>query len=639
MRDGAAGVLQATGFVTGRRVKPFLALLAGLGLLTGCADRGNPPPTGTAPGGLCETLRLGASAGAPGDLVPLTGVPATGQLAAQVTAVGAAEPSRVFVAQEPGGAPGRTVFVVPVHPTAPFAGGPVTLAFTDGSQTCPSQPFEVAGLPDPNAPEVKGTLERQAAAVQASLASQARALGVDPASLQGDLAALPAEALPLGLAQFFVDHPQNPNSLVAVARRGGVANGDTFEPFDRALMDALAYQFGFMELQNGELQNGELQAAAFAEDCVGPAALSSPQQLNNCMNLSQNLQTLYDELALQAQIVTYALVPVVTAFPALGVPALFIGYTYYFLNSVVLISAQTSPRMVEALEFTATPTAFTGPAQSGVWSRVLVTVADNSPLDIAELIKGMIDAADFGALVPVAGPVFDLYISVVLGRFKEVLEDDLNRVAVPYSTFGPVDITAYGESYNPSVAYGNELRVVSEELRSYAPSTPFRAGRVDLILAVSAGYFNDSTVQGARQITVGEPTEADESFVITAVDAPPIPWNSAGDVNISWAGEGIVFPVNLRVRVADCSDFDECDLTGGTFENRANPLVYPVGCETNDPALAPDTVSVTFSLEDGAGKVTPPQGVTIQCGTSNRLHRQLEGSDGRRAIRTGPFRR
>lgn len=618
-----------------RRFTVLLALIGVLSLLAGCSSSdGTPPPPGTTPpGGLCEVLRLGKAVGEPGEYIPVTGLPAGSQLSAQVTVAGASEPAQTLVVEEPGAVPGRTVLIVPVHPTTPFAGGTTELAFTDGSQTCPSQPFEIAALPDPNAPAVKGTLKRQVVLTQATLDAQARALGVDPTSLKGDIATLPPEALSLGLAQFFIDHPENPNSLMALATRGSVLQEDgSYETFDRGLMDALAYQFAFSET----LQGDDVQTAAVGSGCIGREALSSPQQLSDCMNRTPQLQELYDALALQAQIITYALVPLVIAFPTLGVPALFIGYAYFFINSVVLIEVQGSPSALAKLEFTATPDTLLNQTQSGLWSNVLVTVADGEPLDIAELLKGMIDAADFSPLVPALGVGFDLYVSNVLGLFKTTFEDDLNKFNIPYSTFGSVDITAYTESYSPSVASGSEVQIVSAERRVYAPSVPFRDGRADLVLAVNEGYFNTSPVQGARQITVGQPTEEDEPFTITTVEAAPVPWNGRGDVEISWAGEGVAFPVTLEMSVANCS-FTECNLTGGTFESRANPLIFAIECTTNDPNPTPSTVAVTMSLEDSTGKRTPSKNTSFQCGTAGNTRVYPNDSSRNGEIRSVPF--
>lgn len=609
----------------------LLILVIAALLLAGCAGNSSPE---TSPRTWCDALTWAATSGEPGDHIALIGTPSDLQnVYAQVSAPGLEEPTRALVVEEPGSSPAQAVLVVPIHPVTPFAVAPVTLTLTDGVQTCAAQPFEISALPDPNAPEVQGTLQRQATEAQASLDQRAQALGVNPENLKGDVANLPAEALPLGLAQFFIDHPDNPNSLVAIASRGSIFENGSFKPFDRKLMDALAYQFDFAKVLQA---SSELQTLQFNETCIGRVALSSPQQLNDCMNTSQQLQEINEDLALAAKIISFSLVPVLIFNPILSLPTLYLGFALYFTNATVLLNAQTSPRELAALTFTATPTALLDESQSGSWTDVLVTVADTEPVDIAELMKGMVDAIGYSFLVPGLGPVFDRYISLILTAFKKTFEDDLNKVAVPYSTFGPVDITAFRESYTPSVAYGDELRIISAEQGVYAPSVPFRDGRVDLILAVNQGYFNDSTVQGARQITVGQPQEADEAFTITSVEAPPVPFGGTGEVEIAWAGEGVVFPVELSVRVTDCSDFTDCELSTGIYEGRANPLIYTIECSTNDPNPDTGVVGVTFSLEDSSGKVTQPLETTLTCSAPAGQRLEKSGVGGESFIRTAP---
>lgn len=617
-----------------RSVLPTLVIAALL--LVSCSRT---PPEGSdpsaTPGTWCETLTWATTSGEPGDTIPLAGTPADLQnVYAQVGAVDLKEPTRALVVEEPGSSPAQVALIVPIHPVTPFAGGPVSLTLTDGVQTCAAQPFAVSALPDPNDPEVQGTLERQAAEAQASLDQRAQVLGVDPASLKGDVTKLPTDALPLGLAQFFIDHPENPNSLAAIASRGSIFENGTFTPFDRKLMDALAFQFDFAKVLQA---SGELQTLQFNERCVGSIALSSPQRLNSCMNTSQQLQEINEGLAQISRIISFSLVPVLIFSPILSLPTLYLGFALYFTNATVLLNAQTSPRELATLAFTATPTFLLDETQAGSWTDVRVTVADTEPVDVAELARGMVDAISYSFIFPGLGPVFDRYISLILTALKESFEDDLNKIAVPYSTFGTVDITAFRESYAPSVANGDELQIVSAEQGIYAPSVPFRAGRADLILAIREGYFNDSKVQGARQITIGQPQDADEAFTIFSVKAPPVPYGTTGEVEVTWAGEGVAFPVELSVSVTDCSDFTDCELSTGIYEGRVNPLIYGIECFTNEPNPDTSVAGVTFSLKDSSGKVTPPFETTLTCSAPAGLGLEPKRDGSENIVRTVPF--
>jgi hypothetical protein len=275
-----------------------------------------------------------------------------------------------------------------------------------------------------------------------------------------------------------------------------------------------------------------------------------------------------------------------------------------------------------------------------------VTIADGLPIDMAELIRGMIENAGLGQLLPRLGPdggplrrlleyQFELVAALVLETLEAAYGARLEVPSIPYSRLGGVDITGYRESYAGSVRGGDEIVIVNPEQGVYAPSQPFRDGQVELVLTTKPGYFNDAGVEGVQVITVGDPEEADEPFVITRIEAPPVPWNDQGEVEIHWTGEGITFPVEIDVRVADCSGFTECDLGGGEFKRRANPLIYPIECTSNRPNPTPQRVRIEIRLEDREGKSAGPEQVVLQCGLDGEAARTVLAEPGRATIRGG----
>lgn len=613
-------------------VRPSCVAAGLVFLLSSCAGD-NAPTTGATP--WCRPLSFAATVGAPGERVAVAGLP-EGQATvyARITVPGSdTEAQAVILAAESG-----DDLIVPLHPLTPLQGGRVSLALTDGAQTCLPVAFEILPMADPNSPEVQGTLERQATELQNAITTQAQAAGIDPARLKGELAALPPEAAPLGLAQFFVDHPDNPNALAEIARRGSVLYDGELVAFDRELMDALAYHFRFTEASS-LFVGGSLRPLAEGTSCVGPAALASAEVLDGCLAYHKRQQAIADALSGDADTVLTYLAPLVIVFPPLAAPLLTIGMAHWAVNASYLVAAGTSPGTLASLSFTASPTAFQSANQTGSWSGVLVTVADNPGVSVSKIVADLATAFGparfFARLGPQGGRlralvevVFEAVVKGVLNSLQKAYGKKLDTPPVPYSSYPPVDIAAYRQGYRASITGGNEVVITNPDGGVYAPAVPFSQGAVDLVLSVVPGHFGDAAVQGAMRLTVGNPTEADATFEITNVETQPIAWNASGLFKVFWAGENVRFPVTMEVRVTDCGGFDRCDLPGETYKNRANPLLYGVGCTTEniDPGLR--MVRLALQLTDSAGKTTTEAEASIQCGQerdANRLGERLRG--------------
>lgn len=160
----------------------------------------------------CPAFTLAVASGMPLDEIALGSLPASFALpAAAVVAVAGSDD--VGLAHVVPDAEGALRLLVPLHPTAGPAGGPVKLTVTDGSRACAPVDFTIAPLP-----AADGELAAVVDLLQGIVDEQAEAFGATRDELMnaplGDLA--PA-LWPLALAQAALDDPAGGTSLRAIA--------------------------------------------------------------------------------------------------------------------------------------------------------------------------------------------------------------------------------------------------------------------------------------------------------------------------------------------------------------------------------------------------------------------------------------
>lgn len=244
-------------------------------------SEGDPDPGPTPePGEWCSRIKFEATSGTPGEHVGISGLPSKMDVVfADITVPDTTTESFAIILD---GENSRQPYelLVPLHPTAPIAGGVVNVQINNGSQACNPLSFEIESMGNPDDPAVRGSFARSVGTLQQSIDQQANEVSLDPAALKGDLSKLPTEYFGLGLVQFLIDHPQNDNSLAAIARRESVFTDGKFVEFDVALMDVLYHHFGLAELSRSQT----LQPSALELPCMGARALSSAAELNRCMN-------------------------------------------------------------------------------------------------------------------------------------------------------------------------------------------------------------------------------------------------------------------------------------------------------------------------------------------------------------------
>jgi len=408
---------------------------------------------------------------------------------------------------------GSAALVVPVHPAGLPDGGPVELRFNDDTFACAPVPFDIAALPP-----APGEFGAVVDVLQEILDVQAGALGTTRAEIVGtSVAELPLAAWPLAIAQSVLDHPENPNSLRALAEgTAPFGNGA-----DVTLADRLFARTGIREGLAGQLaassaglratsDSGALQAAASALECgAGSIGLGSAALLDECMRMAGSAQFRLDgasgqvlgDLGFAAGLA--GLVP----HPAVKLGAAGAGLAIWGLQSYREAAANLLPSDFVGLQFQASPTVFLedepGP---GEWSdaHVIATskgwALDKLVLDAVFQAVGAKGAYD-GWLDRFVDPSLanDLVGLVETTVVQEAINTTAGSdiVQLPAELFGPVDISdpAYGEAFVDGAAI---------ELTSDREYEPRMAGQAVLNVRVvnAGGQFGGKAIEGQAPATV-----------------------------------------------------------------------------------------------------------------------------------------
>ena len=190
------------------------------------------------------TVSLDAASGAPGSRIVVEGIPADVDFAyARVSVTDAAAASSgagASASDEAGVAMIRRTasgdeLVVPVHPSAPMDGGTVEIEVTNGIDlTSNLLTLEIAPLPP-----APGAFNQVISKLEALLDGWIGLQGTNAQALRTVTAdQLSPFELPLLLFHAIINHPDNPNSLRALAD-GDIPFAEG-EPIDRELLDAIA---------------------------------------------------------------------------------------------------------------------------------------------------------------------------------------------------------------------------------------------------------------------------------------------------------------------------------------------------------------------------------------------------------------
>jgi len=141
---------------------------------------------------------------------------------------------------------GSLAVIVPIHPSNLMSGGDVQLALSSGGLSCPVVRLHIDPLP--NAP---GTAKKVLTTLQTSFDKITQKFGANRTQLQSNFEDMSPELQSLALSQFFIDHPDNPNSLKAILNgTSPMVKGD----IDFQVIDGLLASSGFINALDATLE-------------------------------------------------------------------------------------------------------------------------------------------------------------------------------------------------------------------------------------------------------------------------------------------------------------------------------------------------------------------------------------------------
>lgn len=375
----------------------------------------------------CGAPQLASLSAHPLDEIAIEGIPAhfSGHLAARVTADGAS--SHTLIARQ---VDGPTVLVAPIHPTGSAAGGQVLLEVVDAEgRVCAPVPFTILPLaPAPGATEevldlIHGHQERQAGFFGTTI----EALRATP------LEELPDHLLPLYLAQYALDAPDNPNSLRALLD-GSAPDLDGVSA-DRDLLDKLLHHVGLPAALEESLEELDALLAAGEGDLLAMrsatiATAGGPTnafQLHTEMELARWGRAHVDGARGKVVRDTAKLVGLAGLLPApqAKVGSMIAGSTLFSFTLVTDAMAYLLPSRFSSIEFQHDPPTFReDDPNAGTWYDVRV-VAESEGW---KLDKAILDT--LLQLVNVRGGYKEWLTAFAPKGFREALAGHLQNEAV-----------------------------------------------------------------------------------------------------------------------------------------------------------------------------------------------------------------
>lgn len=451
---------------------------------------------------------------------------------------------------------GQATLVAPLHPSASPDGGTATIWVSDGTRSCEPFDFTVQALtPSP------GELTKVADHLQAIVDAQAAALGATRADLvQTSLVDQPSALLPIAVLQAFLDHPDNENSLVAIADGTAPVAAD-------ARLDLLEPLLAMTGIE-AALADIAPAGAASAPRRAGPARVSAAQcepgtigddagLLDACMDAAWEAQF---ELAGASGQVLRDMGEFFTAaglVPGLETPAAIAGFITWMATNDKLRTAALLPSALTEMTVEVGPVEFLEDEDgSGSWSSAQVK-ATNLGWDFGkEFLEGLLAAASAaGAFdkTELPGEVNGVLLTLATGPGVQELIGDgtLESFQEEPKTFGPVNVTS--ETWSTAeVATGDAI-----ELVSHTDYEPRNAGSSVLSVRTKDGEFGGQQISAQKTITVGTlqvtispddvlvPADSSKEFTVTVVHAahpdmvaidPSVPLQ--GDAQITYNGNG-----------------------------------------------------------------------------------------------------
>lgn len=497
---------------------------------------------------------------------------------------------------------GTARLVVPVLPSGSVDGGVVEFAVTDGNQACAPVSFTIEALPP--APGAYGDLVD---ALQDILRDQAVAAGITPAEIiQTDLADLPQELWPLAVTQSVIDHPENPNSLRALAEGTAPATNGV----DTVFLDRLIARTGLA----AELA-ASANAASAARDpthSLMPSAdvvtclespISDAQLLDECMELQASAELRANGASNEALngIGFAAGIAGVVPHPGVQLAATGASAAIWALQTLREGMTNLLPSSLKKMTLEADPLTFKedqpGP---GSWEKAMVTATskgwrlDKLVLDTIFQIVG-VSGAYKGWLTKNVDPQFVQDVVVLIETM--LVQEAINTTAgsdfleIEAMDFGPVDVT--DETWSEArIAIGTSVELVTHT--GYEPREP---GISTLSVRTKDGEFAGKQIAKQKEIEVQQ----------LDIDIAP------EELNVT-PGEHVFGAFTVTVTDAHDPEAVTIEVKNGSATISSNGD----GTHTVDytaPGSSdqfPDLVTARHTAETGARKNGPPRTATAE---------------------------
>lgn len=496
-------------------------------------------PTGAVGPAACPELALSSAAAAPLREIEVTGVPDhfAEFLGGEVIDLAGEERLVAFVSRSDDG---RVFLEVPVHPTGAIEGGPVHLRMIDEEgRACQGLLFTIEPLP-----AAPGAFQLYFEAVQELIAVQAEALGTTPAALQAaDPDTVPDHLFPWVMAQGLADHPENANSMRAVAaREAPFTSEETAESW--ALLDALTARSGvahrLRDLTAAHVAlavpappafpGGDVLPPSSGAACTGPFYNPDAFTLSRWMDLSAT-----SSIALSPEVVGYldaagfllnASMVLAAAGTGGAVAKARIGAAGVLGNLGLFVSKAGMeamegllPSILVSLDFEYGPAVFLEDDEvtTGNWSEAMLTTRSRGWSADRAILDGLLQTAGGVATKKGAqwfskrtfipeGPARELadgFNALIADTWlQELLQQKGGQSGVvhfPGCDFGPTDISA--EEWSEAEIVGDSDLVAS--IRGHGSYEVWMDGEVFLLVRSRAGAFGLwGTVTAARPIEV-----------------------------------------------------------------------------------------------------------------------------------------
>lgn len=578
-------------------------------------------------GFMCNQLSLATNSGKPGDTIQL--INAAGDFANVATysgtyrVAGSSEEGVVFIEK----IGSQLQLITPLHPDNNILGGDILINVTLNGRRCSALNFTIASLPDPEAQGVKDSYMSVADEIQDYIIGRAQNEGVNPDILKGELSELPNSLIGLGMNQYFIDHPDNPNSMKAIASRGTYIDEATGEEIavniqlmdsmfaDKGLLNLYKEYFELLASEGLSMKNSSqftlhdysLGTLQTSECTKRPDNLTTAEELNDAMEAQARFESWSESLGNAVYVNTrIGMGLTVLGFFNPTAAAFALGFVAGTLPIIALqaeleAGASLLPSDLEKLSIEVTTKSFQakGPVpETGEITKIELGIAQSESFSVLEF------AVDIVANIPGINYLKRIYTGatdlddLIIRYIADDLTNDLGAASFGPYCWDPIDVTDAPDFV--------EYEIESDS--SEGPSIEFTSKPEYAPIEEKSGLNKivANTVQGRFAGKSAEPGEAEVEVIgyleVTDFEFPSYMETGSGvshPTSITWEGTP-KFPITETFYFVRDDGFTSSTYTS-EYTAKENPLTDSVGsciCEFERCVSANFTYNFFISYEE-----------------------------------------